>query len=105
MRLDHLLSKESMPVISTGHSQVEHWLIGEISISANAEPPFLLEGTPARQMIDPSRCRRTSLFRFEGTATLVVPGGAPSHLVEQTAPCVPATKKSDGDRSACRADP
>jgi hypothetical protein len=31
-----------MPVISTGHSQVEHWLIGEISISADAEPPFLL---------------------------------------------------------------
>jgi hypothetical protein len=31
-----------MSVISTGHSQVEHWLFGEISISADAEPPPLL---------------------------------------------------------------
>jgi hypothetical protein len=52
-------------------------------------PLSLLEGHPLGTAFGPWQGRRTSLFRFEGTALSVFPGGAPSQLVEPTAPCVP----------------
>jgi hypothetical protein len=79
-----------MSVISTDHSQVEHWLIGEISKSADAEPPPLpLDGTPAQHSIRSLEIQsdpRSSVLKERPS---VVPGGAPSYLVEQTAPCAP----------------
>jgi hypothetical protein len=94
-----------MSVISTGHSQVEHWLFGEISISADAEPPPLLRmGRPLSTASDPWECRLTSLFRFEGTAL------GRSWRCSQLSgradrPVRAGPREINGDRSACRAAP
>ena len=45
MRLDHLLSKEILPIIPIGDSLVDHWLFGSVfSLGGCRVPPVPLEG-------------------------------------------------------------
>ena len=71
MRLDHLLSKEILPIIPIGDSLVDHWLFGSVFDSAAvASRPCPSRVRPGRPRFRAPRQRRASLFRFEGAAPL-----------------------------------